>query len=201
MINICIELNWKTALQAANALILQHTGKYLSDIQIIVLHGAWNNDTYAQIAEATGYTSSYLCKDIGHNLWQNLSTALKVRVSKRSFKAALRREWQKYTQAILNKNRNQLGKLIATDNITLFEGLIALDSTFYLERCLPLTESFGLASRRSLGQPQTTIETACCEEILKPGSLIRIEGAKWMGKTSLVNQILGRGNLQVQRTV
>lgn len=201
MISICIELNWKTALQAANALILQHTGKYLSDIEIVILHGAWNNYTYAQIAEAKGYTSSYLCKDIGHSLWKNLSTALKVKVSKTNFKAALRREWQKYTQAVLNKNRNQLGKLLATDNITLFEGLIALDSTFYLERCLPLAESEELASHRPLAQPQKTIETTCCEEILKPGSLIRIEGAKWMGKTSLVNQILGRGNLQVQRTV
>ncbi|MFM2310972.1 MAG: hypothetical protein RLZZ04_248 [Cyanobacteriota bacterium] len=220
MISICIELNWKTALQAANALIFQHTGKYLRDIEIVILHGAWNNYTYAQIAEAKGYTSSYLCKDIGHSLWKNLSTALKVKVSKRNFKAALRREWQKYTQAILNKNRNQLGKLLTTDNITLFEGLIALDSTIYLERCVPLAESYvlrsrfanGLASRHEvsakayryaypLGQPQTTIETTCCEAILKPGSLIRIEGAKWMGKTSLVNQILDRGNLQAQRTV
>lgn len=202
MISICIELNWKTALQAANALIFQHTGKHLRDIEIVILHGAWNNYTYAQIAEAKGYTSGYLCKDIGHSLWKNLSTALKVKVSKRNFKAALRREWQKYTQAILNKNRNQLGKLLTTDNITLFEGLIALDSTIYLERCVPLAESYVLRTRFApLGQPQTTIETACCREILKPGSLIRIEGAKWMGKTSLVNQILEQGNLQAQRTV
>ena len=65
--------------------------------------------------------------------------------------------------------------------IALFEGLIALDSTLYLER--------------------SPIESICYEEILKPGSLIRIEGAKWMGKTSLVNRILEQGNLQAQKTV
>ena len=209
MISICTDLNWKTALQAANALVLQHTGNYLSDIEIVILHGAWNNYTYAQIAEAKGYTSSYLCKDIGHRLWKNLSTALKVKVSKTNFKAALRGEWRKYTQAILSKNRNQLAQLIPVDNITLFEGLIALDSTFYLERYVPLAEYmrasplFGLRPWESFraSQPQTPIETICCEEILKPGSLIRIEGAKWMGKTSLVDRILEQGNLQAQRTV
>lgn len=178
---MCIGLTWKTALQAANALIFQHTGEYLSDLEIAILYGSWNNHTYEQIAQAKGYTSSYLCKDIGHSLWKNLSAALKIKVSKTNFKAALRSEWQKYTQAILSQNRDRLSQLLPTENITLFEGLIALDSTFYLER--------------------SPIETICYEEIIKPGSLIRIEGSKWMGKTSLVSQILEQGNLQAQRTV
>ena len=178
---MCIDLTWKTALQAANALIFQLTGEYLSDVEIFVLHGAWNNYTYEQIAQAKGYTSNYLCKDIGHSLWKNLSTALKVKVSKTNFRAALKREWQTYTQAILSQNRNRMAQLLPTDNIALFEGLIALNSTFYLKR--------------------SPTETTCYREILQPGSLIRIEGAKWMGKTSLVNQILEQGSLQAHRTV
>lgn len=177
----CIDLSWKTALKAANALIFQCTGNYLSDLEIVILHGAWNNYTYEQIALAKGYTSSYLCKDIGHHLWKNLSMALKVKVSKTNFKAALKREWQKYTQAISSNHRERLAQFIPADNITLFEGLIALDSTFYLER--------------------SSIETICGEEILKPGTLVRIEGAKWSGKTSLVNRILEPGNLPGRRTV
>lgn len=200
----CIDLTWKTALKAANALILQCTGNYLSDIEIVILHGAWNNYTYEQIALAKGYSSSYLCKDIGHHLWKNLSMALKVKVSKTNFKAALRREWQKYTQAILSNNRDRLAQILPADNITLFEGLIALDSTFYLQRCVR-TSSTSPDSKTldesEICASQTPIETICCEEILKPGSLIRIEGAKWMGKTSLVNRILEQGNLQAQRTV
>jgi hypothetical protein len=61
MISTYIDLNCKTALQAANILVFQHTGEYLSDLAIIILHGAWNNHTYEQIAEAESYTSSYLC--------------------------------------------------------------------------------------------------------------------------------------------
>ena len=181
MMSICIDLTWKTALQAANVLVFQHTGEYLSDLEIIILHGAWNNYTYEQIAEAEGYTGNYLCRDIGCHLWENLSTALKVKVTKTNFRAALQREWQKYTQAILSQNRNRLSQLLSLDNITLFEGLVALGSTFYLE--------------------QTPLETICYETILKPGSLIRIEGAKWMGKTSLVERILEQGNLQAHNTV
>ena len=176
-----IDFTWKTALQAANILMFLYTGKYLSDLETIVLHGAWNNYTYEQIAEAKGYTTSYLCRDIGCKLWENLSIALKVRVSKTNFKAALKREWQKYTQAILSQSRNQLAKLLTTENITLFEGLLALSSTVYLER--------------------SPIENICYETIGQPGSLIRIEGAKWMGKTSLVERILEQGNLHAQRTV
>jgi hypothetical protein len=182
MISKCVDLTWKTALQAANALIFQHTGKYLSDVEVIVLYGAWHNHTYAKIAEATNYTSCYLCRDIGAVLWEKLAIALKVKkVSKRNFRTVLRREWQKYTQAILSQNKNQLAQLLHADNIILFEGLIALNSTFYIER--------------------SPVEKICYEQILKPGSLIRIEGSKWMGKTSLVNRILEQVNLQTQKTV
>lgn len=50
---------------------------------------------------------------------------------------------------------------------------MALNSAFYIDR--PRTES------------------VCYETVAKPGSLIRIKGAKWMGKTSLVNRILQQG--------
>ena len=163
-----IDFTWSTALQAANILMFLHTGEYLSDLETIVLYGAWNSDTYKQIAEATNYTSSYLCRDVGCKLWENLSIALKVKVSKTNFKAALKREWLKYTQAISSPSRNRLAKLLATENITLFEGLLALGSTFYLER--------------------PPIEKTCYETIRQPGSLISIEGARWMGKTSLVDR-------------
>ena len=220
MISRCINLTWKTALQAANVLIFQHTGEYLSDLEIIILHGAWNNYTYEQIAEAEGYTGSYLCRDIGCKLWENLSTALKVKVSKTNFRAALQREWQKYTQAILSQDRNRLAKLLSTDNITLFEGLVALGDTFYLERYVPLASLKDSSHRYSMSssdvisyyplrqgwEPQnrtarSPIEKICYETIAKPGSLIRIEGAKWMGKTSLIDRILEQGNLQGQKTV
>ena len=181
MTNICIDFTWETALQAANVLVFLHTGEYLSDLETIILHGAWNSYTYEQIAEAEGYTGSYLCRDVGCKLWDNLSTVLKVKVSKTNFKAALRREWQRYTQAVFDPNRNRLEKLLTTENVALFEGLVALSSSCYLER--------------------SPIEQICYEATAKPGALIRIEGGKWMGKTSLVKRILEQANLRSQKTV
>ena len=176
--DIHIEFNWKTALQAANLLVFQHTGKYLSDLEVIILRGAWDNHTYEQIAEAEGYTTNYLCKDVGCKLWGNLSTALKEKVSKKNFKAALHRRWKDCTQSNLFAQQTQLAptvdKLVA-------ESSTSLHSPFYIER--------------------SPIESICYETILKPGSLIRIKGAKWMGKTSLVELILNQGKLQSQKTV
>ncbi|MBE9046004.1 AAA-like domain-containing protein [Pleurocapsales cyanobacterium LEGE 10410] len=180
MMNIHTDFTWKTALQAANFLVFQHTGKYLSDLEIVILRGAWNNRTYEQIAEAEGYTASYLCKDIGCKLWGNLSTILQEKVSKKNFRSALQREWKNYTQASLIQNETQLVKPITMENGASTKGLFDLDAT-YIER--------------------SPIESICYETILKPGSLIRIKGAKWMGKTSLIKRILEQGNLHRQKTV
>ena len=171
---------WETGLQVANILMFVQTGKYLSNLETIVFYGAWNDYTYQKMADITGYGQGHLCGTIGPELWSNLSLALKVKVSKKNFKSALKIKWQQYTQAILSHRRNRLAKLPTTENMT-FESWLALGSTFYLER--------------------PPIERICYEAISKPGSLIRIEGARWMGKTALVEQILERANSHTQRTV
>jgi len=61
------------------------------------------------------------------------------------------------------------------------EGVVPLDSPFYIER-LP-------------------IESNCYEEIEQPGALIRIKAPKQMGKTSLLNRILHHAEQQGYRTV
>ena len=180
MMNIHLDFTWKTARQTADLLVFQNTGKHLSDLEVVVLRGAWDNLTYEEIAETEGYTCNYLSKDVGSKLWGNLSIALQEKVSKKNFKSALQREWKNYTQNSPRESQ-QPTKSIDLEKITFLEGSVALNSPFYLER-LP-------------------IESICYEIIAKPSSLIRIKGAKWMGKTSLVNRILEQGDIQGQRTV
>ncbi|MEM8674702.1 MAG: AAA-like domain-containing protein [Cyanobacteria bacterium P01_G01_bin.67] len=179
--NLPTEFTWNTARHTADTLVFQHRGKHLSDLEIVILRGSWENYTYEQIAEAEGYTSNYLSKDVGSKLWGNLSIALQEKVSKKNFKAALRREWKKYTQGSSIQEYELAAQSTLPDNITFPEGSVALGSPFYLER--------------------SPIESICYETIIKPGSLIRIKGAKWMGKTSLVNRILEQGRAQGQQTV
>ena len=179
--NLNTEFSWEKAQQTAENLVFRQAGKYLSDIETLILKGAWDNQTYEEIAEAEGYASSYLSKDIGHKLWGNLSAALGEKVSKKNFKTALQREWQKQAQNSLVRQRIELSKSLVNENIAFPEGSVALSSSFYIER--------------------PRIESVCYETIIKPGSLIRIKGAKWMGKTSLVNRILKQGRASQQKIV
>lgn len=178
--NIYSKFTWTTARQTAENLIYQQTGKYLSDLEIVVLRGAWEDRTYEEISEARGYTSNYLSRDIGCKLWLNLSRALQEKVSKKNFKAALQREWQKHTQTNSSDRQNR-SATFSTANLTFPEGFVPLDSPYYIRR--------------------SPIESICYETIAKSGSLIRIKGAKWMGKTSLIHRILEHGRVYNHKTV
>lgn len=169
--NIYSQFTWTKARQTAENLIYKQTGRYLSDLEIVILRGAWENRTYEEISEARGYTSNYLSRDIGCKLWLNLSQALQEKVSKKNFKAALQREWQKHTPV----------SALSSANLTFPEGFVPLNSPYYIQR--------------------SPIESICYETIAKSGSLIRIKGAKWMGKTSLVHRILAHGRVCNYKTV
>lgn len=177
--NLDKEFTLENIQQTVERLLFQQTGKHLSDLEILILRGAWEDKTYEEIAEVEGYSSSYLSKDVGNKLWNNLSTALQERVSKKNFKAALQREWCKNQASSVGHQAETLESL-ATENLVFPEGLVALGSPFYIKR--PQCESV-------------------CYEIVKPGSLIRIKGAKWMGKTSLVHRILEHGRAFSHQTV
>ena len=173
------EFTWEQGKQTVEELIFQQTGKYLSDIETEVLRGSWENQTYEEIAEAQGYTSSYLSRDVGNKLWANLSAALNEKVSKKNFRAAVRRK--QHNQ--INADRT-IGSVAATlsgkDNLVFPEGSVKLNSPFYIER--------------------SQVESVCYQTAIKPGALIRIKAAKWMGKTSLIYQILARQSSN-QKTV
>ena len=171
--NLDSEFTWEKLHQIVENLIFRQTGKHLSDIEMLILRGAWDNRTYDDIAEEQGYTSSYLSKDVGNKLWGNLSAALDEKVAKKNFRTPLQREWQRQARKNLTQYQNRWKSASLAKNIAFPEGSIALDSPFYITR--------------------SHLESVCYETVAKPGSLIRIKGAKWMGKTSLVNRILKQG--------
>ncbi|NER84579.1 MAG: hypothetical protein F6K42_34670, partial [Leptolyngbya sp. SIO1D8] len=63
----------------------------LSDVETIILRGAWNGETYEEIAENSAYSPSYLRRNVGPKLWKGLSQALGEMVSKPNFRQALDR--------------------------------------------------------------------------------------------------------------
>lgn len=170
------ELSWKQTENLVSTLVFNHTGKYLSDIEIEVLQGAWEGKSYEEIAEQLFRSVSYINKDIGYRLWKKLSEALGEDVTKKSFRQALKREWQRQVDL-----EAVLPVLIATD-LEFPDRPLAIDSPFYVDR--------------------PSIESDCYKEILKPGSLIRIRGPRQIGKTSLLNRVLAyaaQQNYQIVR--
>ena len=176
--NAELELSWEQTQNQVNTLVFKHTGKYLTDIEIDVLRGAWEGKSYEKIAEQLFRSVSYINKDVGYRLWKKLSEALGEEVTKKSFRQALKREWQNQTAAKTSSTPTSN----CASALEFPEGSVPLDSPFYVER--------------------PPIESDCYKEILKPGSLIRIRGPKQMGKTSLLNRVLAyaaQQNYQVVR--
>jgi hypothetical protein len=157
-------------------------GKHLKDVEILIIRGSWQGQNYEEIAETHGYTDKYLRQDVGSKLWKLLSETFEERVSKTNFRTALERHYRSFTSNTAEKGAikqrfqpitGSQGQIPISTNQAIPdfpEGLVAVDSPFYVER--------------------PPVETNCYQEILKPGSLIRIKAPRKMGKTSLLNRIL-----------
>ncbi len=96
------------ALSIANKAMLAQFERGLSDVETTIVRGAWQNQTYEQIAEVFGYSHSYLSRDVGPKFWKILSQALGEPVSKKNFHAALERKWQQEREALQPKNNPEL---------------------------------------------------------------------------------------------
>lgn len=166
-------LPFDAALKIADRGVLVKFGRHLKNIEIAVLQGAWQGQTYDQIAEEQGYAPEYIKHDVGPKLWQLLSSSFGEKVSKSNLVAVIAQ------QADGNEIAPQTTNLVSgvpSGELEELVGLVPLGSRFYVER--------------------PPIELRCYEEVLKPGSLIRIKAPSQMGKTSLMVRILEQAKRQ-----
>ncbi|MBD1850005.1 NB-ARC domain-containing protein [Leptolyngbya sp. FACHB-711] len=82
------------ALLFTDALVFAKTGLHLTDLQQAMLRASWSwtRQSYDQIADAYGYSPTYLKHDIGPKLWKLLSEVLGEKVTKTSFRSAIERQ-------------------------------------------------------------------------------------------------------------
>ncbi|MBW4565625.1 MAG: AAA-like domain-containing protein [Mojavia pulchra JT2-VF2] len=173
-------MDFEDILRFVDESVYAKTGKRLKDVDILIIRGSWQGQNYQEIAEAHGYTDKYFKQDVGPRFWRLLSETFGERVSKTNFRATLERHYQSCFSNLKEATepsfrqvvelRKQTDLSVSPKSPEFPEGILALDSPFYIER--PPTES------------------ECYQEILRTGSLIRIKGTKRMGKTSLLNRIL-----------
>ncbi|MEM9509343.1 MAG: NB-ARC domain-containing protein [Cyanobacteria bacterium P01_E01_bin.35] len=95
------------ALTVVNQAMLAQCDRGLSDVETIIVKGSWENQTYDKIAEISGYSDSYLRRDVAPKLWKLLSKALGESVGKKNFKAALARKWQKESNILESKSKTE----------------------------------------------------------------------------------------------
>jgi WD40 repeat protein len=102
-------MNVEQAIEVANTVVFAQVGRHLSDVETTILRGAWQGQTYEQIAEASGYSISYLTRDVGPKLWKLLSQALRETISKTNFRGALERQWRKRDEEMESKGVIEMG--------------------------------------------------------------------------------------------
>ncbi len=173
------EISWDEARIIANEVVSKYTGKYLSDLEVKVLQGAWEGQTYEEIAKKLNFTPKYLQNDVGAKFWKKLSEALGETVSKSNFRQSLIRQSEKEKLQSFSPWKT---------NLEVPNKPVPLNSRFYIERyCL----EFG----------NHTIESVCYQAIAQPAALIRVKAPRQMGKTSLLDKILDKARHYNYRTV
>ena len=78
------------ALQFANRVVFERTGKHLDDLQRAVVEGTWQRQTYDDIAKEYHVTKNHV-SDVGSELWKLLSDALGEDIKKSNFRSNLER--------------------------------------------------------------------------------------------------------------
>ncbi|HLO87931.1 MAG TPA: AAA-like domain-containing protein [Nostocaceae cyanobacterium] len=149
----------------------------LTPLEELLLRYSWEGKTYASMAAETNYVKEYL-STTASELWSSLSDFWGEPINKNNLRKVF--ESRQLTKAQC-KSIEQFRSRNLSEYVEFPDSPVALGSKFYIER--PPVEEFA------------------CEEVMKPGSIIRIKAPWKMGKTSLLLRILAHAEAKKYRTV
>lgn len=160
-------------------LISEKTKISLTFLQKVILIESLseNSKTYEQIAIENNYSEKYIRQIVAPKVWQLISGIVGEKVTRINCRAVLEKKLKNSGFA----QRANIIPLPEKNFLEFPEGQVPLDSLLYVKR--------------------TPIETTCYQEILQPGALIRIQGSRKIGKTSLLARILAYSENQNYSTV
>ncbi|MDY6783805.1 MAG: AAA-like domain-containing protein [Cyanobacteriota bacterium] len=189
---MCIE----EVLELLQSFVYDQTHQHLNPLQIAILRGAWERQSYEQIAEAYCFSSAH-AKTVGSKLWNFLSQVLDTKVNKRNFSVVLERKAKEWA---VEKERNIATQLVFQEASFCQNPLFVKSAT---KNCAIVPETPGgqVPLKSSLYIERPPIEERCYDAILQPGALIRIHAPTQMGKTSLIARILQQAILRDYSTV
>jgi hypothetical protein len=151
-------------------------GKMFGYVEQAVFLGTWEGKRYREMAQELGYEEGYL-KDTGSRLWRLLSQRLGKEVTKKRLRNLL------IEVSALAESRPEVDRPRppAASNLKFPGSPLKFGSPFYIPRSP--TESLAIAA------------------LQQSGSLIRIKAPWRMGKTSLINHLLGTAQQVGMHTV
>ncbi|MBI4779690.1 MAG: NACHT domain-containing protein [Oscillatoriophycideae cyanobacterium NC_groundwater_1537_Pr4_S-0.65um_50_18] len=91
-------------MHVANSVVFAKVGRRLNEVEAAILLGTLQEQTYEQIAEVSGYSISYIKRNVGPKLWNLLERALGEPVSKTNFRGALEHQWR---QSLIKATQTQ----------------------------------------------------------------------------------------------
>ncbi len=189
--------NIEQAIDAANQAMSSVLGRALTDIEILVLRGAWERDSYDQIAARNQYSTSYISQDIAPKLWKALSDATGEKIKKNSLREPLRRYWEKQIDSGINQPDHLKRDRIQHQHPGSFASPTSQSAAVALAAH---PESSDLPYPTYIRR--TDLEEQCLDTLIHhPGSLVRIKSPKLTGKTSLINFLISQLSNQGIHTV
>ncbi|MFN6559960.1 MAG: AAA-like domain-containing protein [Nostoc sp. ChiSLP01] len=193
--------------------ILQN--KPLASIQSFVLYQSWLGKTYDEMSKTSGYGNHYI-KEIGSQLWQDLSVALGKRVTKKNLHVVLRKHLQESPSSGKPATNNEKSFLFHSEQTRLITSVPTPDTLLQaktshqgnqieqnLKRQCSLMVFSDAFSANEIDYPsgpvpldsplyihRPPLEELICKEILHAGCLIRIKAPSKTGKSSLLNRMI-----------
>ncbi|MFK8185496.1 MAG: AAA-like domain-containing protein, partial [Phormidesmis sp.] len=164
--------------------------RQLSSLEEMVICYSWEGKRYREMALSLGYEEGYL-KDTGSRLWQSLSDSLGYPVSKKRLR---------YT----------LQEIVAQSQSSKTDAVSPATATTTPANADPSPPAFEPSvgypgSPLSFGSPlyiqRPPVETLSVAALQHPGGLLRINAPWRMGKTSLINHLIGEFQQMGQATV
>lgn len=153
------------------SVVEQHLQRLLSPIEQKVVLKTLQGTAYDGMEQELGYVSGYL-KEVGAQLWKELSEALGQRVTKRNLPYVLKQ----YSNRSFGPSSSSILTLqpSAPTDMSFPGGPLSVNSPFYL--------------------PRPPIEAQAMQEITRTGCLLRISAPHRFGRSSLLNQITTRAD-------
>lgn len=153
--------------------------RQLSPIERLVLCQSWLGKNYSDMAQMSAYGIPYL-KEIGSQLWNDLSKAIEKKVTKKNLHLVLDQCQQNDTE----QQFDPLPQLSEINNIEQNNRPILARNTEIKFPGSPISANSSLYIKRP------PIEELACTEISQPGCVLRIKAPRKTGKSSLLNRVL-----------